>query len=146
MEIIQQLGINSTVYSQFALFLFTFIILNQLVFKNYLAAFEAREQRTKGGEELAVELHEETKEIYNKYESKAREINSEVNDIFSQFRAEATKQYEQIVSSARNESNKTIEEARAKILLETKKAESQLQQEVPAIANAITQKLLAKNL
>jgi F-type H+-transporting ATPase subunit b len=144
MAILEQLGINQTVFIQFFIFLVAFFTLSQVVFKPYLQAFEERERRTKGGEDLAQELLQQSVDLKRQYEQKARQVNGEIKTVYDSYRDQATKEYNEIVARARAESQKLIEEARAKVGVEILEATKKLREEAPAVASAITQKLLAK--
>ena len=61
MEIIQQLGINGTALIQFGIFICAFFFLNLYLFTPYYKALEERENRTLGGEDLALEFQKKSK-------------------------------------------------------------------------------------
>ena len=144
MAVLEQLGINQTVFIQFFIFLIAFVALSQLVFTPYAKAFEHREEKTKGGEELAIELQRQSVELISKYEIRARQVSGEIKTIFDSYRDQANKECEAIVSKARAESQKIIEEARARMVVESTEAAEKLRSELPKISAAITAKLLAK--
>lgn len=144
MAILEQLGINQTLYIQFFVFLVGFLALSMVAFRPYANALEERENRTKGGAELAVEIQKQSVELQNKFETKARSVGGEIKTIFDSYRDEANKEYEGIVTTARSEAQKLIEEARARVSLEVVEATKKLKEEIPQLASAITQKLLAK--
>jgi F-type H+-transporting ATPase subunit b len=144
MAILEQLGINQTAYVQFFIFLIAYITLSQVVFKPYMSAYEERERRTKGGEDLAQELIQQSVELKHQYEQKARQVNGEIKTIYDSFREQAAKEYNEILARARAESQKLIEEARLKVGGEVLEAAKKLKEETPIVASAITHKLLAK--
>jgi len=145
MAILNQLGINQTIFFQFVIFAIAYITLYFLVFKPYTAALTEREVRTKGGEELAGELHRQAQELQSNYEKKARHINSQIKEIFDQYRTEAGKETDAIVGKARSEAQALMEKARQKVTAEISNAEKKLHDDVPQVAQAIASKLLAKN-
>jgi F0F1-type ATP synthase membrane subunit b/b' len=100
--------------------------------------------RTKGGEDLAIELHKQADDLRAQYESKARQVNGNVKTVFDEYRLEASKEYEQIVSKARIESQKLIEAAREKVTVEIGEAQVRIKAEAPMIAQEMTRRLLAK--
>lgn len=144
MAILEQLGINSTAIIQFFFFVITLFVLAQVALVPYAKAFEQREHRTKGGEGLAQEILKQAQDLRAQYESKARQVSGDIKTIFDSYRGEASKEYELIVAQARAESQKLIEENRSKVNVEINEASKKLKDEVPQIAQAITQKLLAK--
>lgn len=145
MGILNQLGVNHTIIFQFVVFAVAFTSLYLIAFKPYAAALTEREIRTKGGEELAGELHRQAEELRVNYETKARHINSQIKEIFDHSRSEATKQTDASIGKARQEAQVLIEKARAKITAEVADAEKKLREETPQVAQAITNQLLAKH-
>ncbi|MEZ0390803.1 MAG: ATP synthase F0 subunit B [Pseudobdellovibrionaceae bacterium] len=144
MAILEQLGLNSSFFFQFVIFAFAYIVLSRLVFTPYSQALEQREQRTTGGEDLAVEISKQADQLQNQYEAKAREVSGSVKTIFDEYRQGASKEYEKIVSKARSESQKLVEEARQKVTVEMSAAAAKIKAEAPIIAQEMTQRLLAK--
>jgi F0F1-type ATP synthase membrane subunit b/b' len=94
---------------------------------------------------LAGELHKQSEELHTAYESKARQINGQIKEIFDHSRAEAGKQADVILGKARQEAQALVEKARSTIAGEVSAAESKLRDEAPQIAQAITNQLLAKH-
>lgn len=144
MAILQALEINSTLFLQFILAAGCFLALSSLVFAPYAEALRERERRTRGGEADAVELTKQAADVRAQYEARAREVNSEMKSIFDSYRDESNKEYENIVSKARGESQKLIEENRKKVAAEISEASKRLKDEVPAVAQAISTRLLRK--
>ena len=144
MAVLQALGIDSTVLYQFIIASFVFFALSSLVFKPYANALAERENRTKGGEEAAIELGKQSIEVRSQYEQKAREVNNQIKTIFDSFREESNREYESIVSKARAESQKMIDETRARVSVEISEASKRMKEEVPQLAQAMASRLLSK--
>ncbi len=104
MAVLQQLGLNSTVTIQFFIFVATLIVLSQIAYGPYAKAHEEREHRTKGGEDLAQELLKQSLDLKSQYESKAKQVNGEIKTIFDQYRDQANREYSEMISKARIES------------------------------------------
>jgi F-type H+-transporting ATPase subunit b len=144
MAILDQLGLNQSFFIQFIVFTISYLALSRLVFAPYSEALTQRELRTKGGEDLALELHQRANELRSLYETKARLVSGDVKTIFDDYRTQANKEYESIVSKARAESQKLIEAARQKVNLEMGEARSKIKADVSVVAQEITRKLLAQ--
>ncbi len=144
MAIVQALGLNGSLLIQFAIFAFAIVYLSYVVFVPYLAALQKREEQTKGGEELAVEILKQSDELKAQYETKARQISSEIKTIFDEHRDQANKEYNSILLKARAESTKQIELARAQVIAELVVATKEIKNEVSIVAGIISQKMLAK--
>lgn len=145
MEILKQLGINSTIIYQFVIFVFSYIAISQLIYGPYTKALLKRTDATKGSEDFAGTLLQQASELRANYEKKAIEINSEIKTVYDQYHKEAWKEYEEIVSRARKESHDLIEKARVQIQVEIADAAKSIGSEIPAITNSITTKLLGKS-
>ncbi|MGZ3773779.1 MAG: ATP synthase F0 subunit B [Pseudobdellovibrionaceae bacterium] len=142
MDIFGQLGINTTAAFQFVLFAISLLFLSKYVFTPYAHALEERQRRTKGGEDLALEYQNKSVELHSEYELKAREINAEIKSIVDDAKSQANKEYEAIVSKARAEADNLVNENRSKISSAIEGATAELKAQVPAVAMAITTKLV----
>lgn len=142
MAILNQLGINYTTFYCFLIFIITFFFLKEILFRPYYQAFEEREGRTKGGENSAKELQAKTAQLNVQFEEAAREVNSQIKVTFDQARNQAAKEAEKIVSEAKSAAEQIIEDTRAHVSKEIKKAQDQLSLETPGVALAITKKML----
>lgn len=146
MAVLEALGINSTIWIQLGLFLFTYVFLHFLVFKPYIAAFEARENKTTGQMGLADELNKKTKDLYEEYETKSRHINKQIQTIFDSFRDEAQEEHLEIVSKAKTESEQIIAESRKQIQQQIGKAKEDYKAQVPQISQTVVEKLIGREI
>ena len=144
MSILSQLGVNDSFIYQFIIFGFIFSFLAIYVFSPYTQAYAQREHNTKGGEELANELQQQAQALRSEYESKAKEITKQIKTIFDNYRAEAKQEYDAIVLRAKQDSQKLLEERRARVSVEYAEAQQRMKNEVPNLAQAINKKLLSK--
>jgi F-type H+-transporting ATPase subunit b len=145
-NLLQVLKLDATILPQFLIFLIAYLALSQLVFKPYLKAFDRRREATVGGKEIADQLILETQNIHYNYETKAREINTEINSIFANARKEATKLQDEIVLSARAESEKLLKKSREEISNHVSRTREELKKQVPEISQAISDRLLGKEV
>jgi F-type H+-transporting ATPase subunit b len=142
MAILQQLGINSSVFYTFAIFALTIFFMRFVAFVPYANAHEERLKRTTGGDQDAKAIHKKAIELKQKYEEATRDISAEVRLIFDTENKKAQIEYEKAVSSARAEADKLIEQTRAKIQADIQKASVEIRAEAPVIAAAIAKKML----
>ncbi len=142
MDILAQLGINTTAVIQFVLFAITLIFLSKVVFGPYAQALEERQNRTKGGEDLALEFHQRAANLQAEYEEKLRRLNGEMKSVLDAAKASASKEYESTVASVRSESEGLILENRKSLTQAVQVATAELKSQTPAVAMAITNKLL----
>ena len=93
MAVLHQLELNQSFFIQLIVFTIEYIALSRFVFAPYTKAFNQREERTKGGEDLALEIHKNAVELRAQYDSKASQVSGNVKTIFDDYRLEATKEY-----------------------------------------------------
>jgi len=146
MEMLRGLGVNSTVGIQLVIFLVGYAFLYFALFKPYFRAYAERVDRTMGRAELAERYIAESTALQAEYETKARELSSQYKSIFDESRSQALREYDRVVSEARLAAKAQLENAKQKIRSELENANNQLQKEIPAVAEAITSRLLGKDM
>lgn len=144
MQMLTQLGINSTVFIQFIIYIFIFTFLALFVFSPYAKAVEEREKKTKGSDELANEYHKKSMDLHSEYEVQAREVHSHIQEIFKQTKQEAQEEFEKIVSQARQAANQEAEKNRSSLQAALVAASVELKSQTTNISLAITNKVLGK--
>lgn len=142
MDIFNQLGINTTAAFQFVLFCIALIFLSKVVFGPYAHAYEERQRRTKGGEDLALEYQSKSVELHSSYEAKMRELNNDIKSIVDSAKTQANKEYETAVSAVRAESEKSVQNNRTQLVAAVQAAAQELKSQTTSVALAITNKLL----
>jgi F-type H+-transporting ATPase subunit b len=144
MDIFGQLGINATAGIQFVFFAIALLFLTKFVFTPYAHALEERQNKTKGGEDLALEYQAKSVELHTEYEHKMRALNLEIKTIVDASKTEANKQYESVVTKSRAEADQHITNNRSKITAAVESASKELKAQTQTVALAITSKLLGK--
>jgi len=144
MDIIHQLGVNHTYFFQFGIFLITVTALS-FVFRDFSSLLERRALATRGSEDLAGDIGKQLLDLNAKYETKARQLNSEIQKVYSEYRAEATADQEKLISASRQKANILIEQTRTKVAHEVTESTRRLTDEIPLVAQAISQKLLTRS-
>lgn len=146
MELLTSLGVNWTLYAQFAIFVVSFVVLKTVLFDPYFAAYLERNNRTVGKAEQAERFLSETRELEEKFAARARELNERYKAAYDKTRSEATKEYDRLVGAARDTSKKALDESRVRIQKEMESARGQLTQEVGGVAQLINRQLIGKDL
>jgi F-type H+-transporting ATPase subunit b len=144
MVILHQLGLNDSFFLQFIIFAIAYVVLSRVVFKPYTHALALREKKTTGGEEAALETEKKSQELRSVFEAKARQVSTEIKNIFDEQRSAANKEYDAVVSAARTESQALIENTRKNITSEIEKARKEIVAAIPVVAQEISKKLLSK--
>lgn len=146
MELLTQLGVNSTLAYQLVCFIVVYAILKYILFTPYFKAYNERNLRTVGQTELAEKFVTETRELEEKFAAKASEVNDRYKAVYDKTRSEALKEYDRMVNESRAQSKRLVDESRTKIEKEMETARTQLKGEVSGISKLINQKLVGKEL
>ena len=146
MDLLIQLGVNSTLGIQLAVFIVVFAVLKYFLFGPYYAAYVERQERTLGKTELAERFVAEARELELKYSARALEENDRFREVYDRSRTQATKEYDGLVSDARHKAKEQIDESRRLIQKQMTDARVQLSQEVSGVAQLINRKLIGKDL
>lgn len=142
MSILFQLGANYTAFIQFGFFVFTITFLTIYVFGPYFEAYDKRVEQTKGGEELAHDAAKKAHDVKTTFEQEARALAAKIRGIFDQEKATGQTEAEKILSTAKSESSKQIEENRVKLATTVAHVASELSKQAPALSKNIKEKLL----
>lgn len=145
MAVLEQLGINHTIFFQLGIFLFTLIVLGGFVFTPFLRLAEQREARTDGGLGDADSLRREAEELREKYEKCARDLSSETRSIFEAARAQAARQSSEEISRERAQLDAHIKEFRRELSQQVEAAKRDLSAGVPELAGAIRKKISSES-
>lgn len=146
MDLLISLGVNSSLAMQFGIFAIVYAVLKYVLFTPYFAAYNERNNRTVGKTELAERYIAETKALEEKFAQTAQEVNERFKAVYDKTRAEALKDYDQLVNDARARSRTLVEDTQKKIRGELEAARTQISKEVGGIAQLINQKLIGKDL
>lgn len=143
-EILQQLGLNSTLLLQASLFIVTVLFLRYFVFSAYMNANAERIKRTTGSEAEAQGLHQDLAALENQYETKAKSLHEEVSQIYSKQKTQGASEAEKLIQAARAQALASTELLKKEIQVDAEKARQQIPIEVKNIAALMVQKLLGK--
>ena len=141
MAIFEQLGLNETILLQLVIFTIAFSFLFW-AFSGYTKAFQEREKRTVGGEDLAGEIKKKTEALSAEFEVAAREVSGAIKSIYDVRRSEANKEREDLIAKTKAEVSGELERAKSGLSTDIQTARLALKEHVPQIAEIITEKLL----
>lgn len=140
MEILLQLGANKTAFIQFVLFVVSIGFLTIYVYGPYFKAYDERLKRTKGADTVAKEAADEAKNLALIFQTKARETNEKIKNIFDLKKTEAGKLSADILSDAKATAEKNTAAARADIENQKSKAQADVQALATEISTQLKQK------
>ena len=142
MEILAQLGIDSTAFVQFGIYVVSFFTFYYLIFKPYFEAFNKRVEHTFGSQENSEKIVEQTNELKVEFDRKTQSINESYKEIFDNQRTLAMNEHDRIIGEARDKAKSIIENTREKIKSEIDKTKTELQTHIPEVSNQVVEKLL----
>ena len=140
MEILLQLGANKTAFVQFFIFAISITILTIFVFGPYFNANDQRLQNTEGAEDITKNTIEKSKKLNLVYQTKARAINDQIKAVFDTEKLQAMKTSEDLIKSAKAESESMLNKARTEIDNNKKQAK----QQVVTLSHEISEQLFKK--
>jgi F-type H+-transporting ATPase subunit b len=138
--------LNFTLFIQLANFLILLLILNAILYKPILAKIRERDARIQGDRDKAAHLEQKVTDQEKRHQeelAKARQIASEEK---KNLMAEAKKKEVDILSGARAESTKIVDDMKASIRDQAEQARKTLKAEMAPLANSITEKLLGRSI
>lgn len=140
-ELQRQLGIDSSFFIQFAIFVFIFLWLRVVFFKPYLALIQKRDSQSDGLvdegqrlEEEAIRMEEERASTLNAAKKVAAQNKDNVL-------AHARQQAGEIVTKARNEAKTKLEQARESTEKGVESELSSLKSQVADLSKMLVEKL-----
>src|SRR3569623_945224 len=140
------IDIDGTVFVQFILFLALWFEANRLLFQPYL---KLRERRNEGIDGARAEAERTTAQADSKladYEKQLATARNRANEEGRKVRAEAAANEKSTTDTARAATQKSIDEATAKMRAEAEAARLQLLPQANAIAKQIASKLLGREV
>ncbi len=140
MEILLQLGANKTAFIQFFLFVISIGFLTIYVYGPFFKAYDERLKRTKGADAVAKDAADEAKNLNLIFQSKARETNEKIKNIFEAKKTMATQMSNDVLTAAKTVAEKNTQTARQEIEEQKKSAQAQIQTLAAEISTQLKQK------
>jgi F-type H+-transporting ATPase subunit b len=132
--------------AQFVLFATFIVVLKPLLFDPLLRVFEERERRTEGVKAKAREMDEKAGELLTRYEAELDEIRRKAGEERERLRREATALEAQVLTDARAETARFLEEGKARIAAEVAQMREELELVQPLLAAEIASKVLDREV
>ncbi len=141
-EILTSLGIDTTVFHQFAVFFLAYISMNFIVFKPYMAAYNERIKRTVGGQEYGEKLLAEAEEKEEAYKKTARDLNLKIREVFSAWNDKAKAEGDQIIEAAKKEADADLKQAQKQLEDTVAQVRKEMEGLIPSISENIQNKIM----
>jgi F-type H+-transporting ATPase subunit b len=143
-DILKQLELNNTFFTQLIIFGVVFFILSHVYFRPFMKLFEARHQKTVRDQESADRLMAQAQEKLETYRKRLAEERSLAKKAYDAVLDQARREESDILARIREDAKKTTQEAVESVSRQREALRQQLEKDVEAFANTISDKLLSK--
>lgn len=140
------IDLDGTIWIQLAFFGIAFLVLRPLIFRPMVALFEARENAIQGAKLEALRLQDEAAAEDEEFEEEMRKLRLQAGEERDRLRAEGKRLERTVLDRVREETDKQLAEAEAKLEREQAKLRAELSQSVPALAKQIASKILNREV
>jgi F-type H+-transporting ATPase subunit b len=138
------IDLDGTVFVQFALFLIMLLVLSRFLFRPYLKMRDARHKGIEGAREEASSMQERARQTNADYDAKLTKARVRGAEERARLRGEGAIHERQVLGVARDEAQKTLDAARARISADAGKARETLTAESTVLAKQIVKKILGR--
>ena len=145
-EVLEQLGLNSTFFIEFAIFFVLFLILSNVYFKPFLKLFQARHKKTVEDRETAEKLLRQAEAKMDEYKRILQEERVNARADYERALSEVKKQESEQLAKARDEARRITQETVETIELQRQQLKKQLSADVESIAQSISERLLSRKV
>ncbi len=140
------IDIDLTVVVQFALFLVLFVIANRFLFQPFLQLRERRKEGIDGARAEAERMTAQADAKLADYEKQLAVARDSANEQGRKIRLEAAAHEREMTDKARASAQQATDEAQKTMRAETEAARAQLLPQAEALARAMTQRLLGREV
>ena len=141
LQILTQLGANYTAFIQFGIFIVSITFLTVVVYGPYFRAYDERVKLTKGSDQIAEETENEARKMAVIFQTRAREINQKIQNVFDSSKAQAQETATTILNQSKAGATEVADRARADIGVQKSKAEKEISAISQEVAAEITRKI-----
>lgn len=124
----------------------TVIVVSKLAIRPLLKVIEEREKRTEGARAEAADLEARFKERLQAYESRLAETRQKASDERAAIRAAAAAAVDKVLSAARDDAGKAVDQVRATIESERARAREDLKKQAESLAAELAAKALGREI
>ncbi|TNF59670.1 MAG: hypothetical protein EP303_08055 [Deltaproteobacteria bacterium] len=131
---------------QLGLFAVAFFVFRPLIFRPMVALFEARENAIEGAKLEALRLQDEASAESEEFEVEMRRLRLQAGEERDRLRAEGKRLERTVLERVREETDKQLDEADAKLRTETARLQAEIDQSIPVLARQIASKMLDREV
>jgi len=142
----QQLGINSSFFQQFLIFMLVFAFLRTAFFVPFLRLIEKRENQSEGLTDEAAKLHEESTRLEAEYREMLSATRKRAGSERENILTAARKQGAEAVASARAQAKNKLEQARDAAAKSSEAELASLKGQVGSFSSLLVDKLMTNKV
>ena len=140
------IDLDGTIWIQLGLFAVAFFVFRPLIFRPMVALFEAREKAIEGSKLEALRLQDEASAESEEFDVEMRRLRLQAGEERDRLRAEGKRLERTVLDRVREETDKQLAQADAKLKTEAAKLRAEINQSVPALARQIASKMLSREV
>ena len=140
------IDLDGTIWIQLLLFGIAFLIFRPLIFRPMIALFEARESAIEGAKLDALRLQDEAAAESQEFDEEMRRLRLQAGEERDRLRAEGKRLERTVLDRVREETDKQLADADARLASEATKLRSEIDASVPVLAKQIASKLLNREV
>jgi F-type H+-transporting ATPase subunit b len=140
------IDLDGTIWIQLGLFAVAFFVFKPLIFRPMVALFEARENAIEGAKLEALRLQDEASAESEEFEDEMRRLRLQAGEERDRLRAEGKRLERTVLDRVREETDKQLAEADAKLKTEAAHLRVEIDQSIPLLAKQIASKMLNREV
>jgi F-type H+-transporting ATPase subunit b len=140
------IALDGTIWIQLGLFAVAFFVFRPLIFRPMIALFEARENAIEGAKLEALRLQDEASAESEEFEVEMRRLRLQAGEERDRLRAEGKRLERTVLERVREETDKQLDEADAKLRTETARLQAEIDHSIPVLARQIASKMLDREV
>lgn len=140
------IDVDGTLIVQFVLFLIMLGVLSRLVFRPYLKLRDARHAGIEGARHEASAMQERARQVNADYDARITKARLRGAEERQRLRTEGAVHERQVLGTAREESQKALDAARARISGEATTARGKLEADATALSRQMVKKILGREV
>ncbi len=138
--------LNFTLIIQLVIVLSLMGILTQVLFKPFLSVLQERRNRIEGAEKKAKDLQQQAEELIERYREAIAAGQAQGAGVRDEIRKASLTEETEILQKAMDETNRLIQEVKARIAEEGRAARIDLRLQAQNLSREITEKVLGRSL
>jgi F-type H+-transporting ATPase subunit b len=140
------IDLDGTIFLQFGLFLVMYIVLRYVLFAPYLRMRAERSKGIEGARHEAHKMEAQARAAVTDYDAKLGRAKQRGAEERARVRSEAALRERQILGAARDEAQRSVDQARARITSEAESARAQLDAQAQALARGMAKKIIGREV